>query len=56
MELFFENEKMDVDALEVYDWQTIALVTNGERIFHKSEFGWDVNEGFELKVSKAKNK
>ena len=50
MELFFENKKMWVNALEIYDEERIAIIENGERTFHTSETGWDIDTGFELHV------
>ena len=54
MELFFENKKMNVDELQIFDWQLIALVTDGKKEFHRSEEGWDIDTGFELHVRRVK--
>ena len=46
---------MNVDELQVFDWKTIAIVENGEKTFHKSETGWDIDTGFNLTVDKVKD-
>lgn len=52
MELFFEGTEMQVDELQVFNWKTIALIVDGKKTFYKSETGWDVDTGFELRVTR----
>ena len=55
MELFLENEKLDVESLRFIDWRTIALGTeDGGETQHISDTGWDVDTGFELRVTRRK--
>ena len=52
MELFLENTKRDVTSLRWIDWETIALGVKGKDELHKSKTGWDVDTGFELRVTR----
>jgi len=52
MELFLENTKRDVTSLRWIDWETIALEVKGKDELHKSKTGWDVDTGFELRVTR----
>lgn len=54
MELFLENKKMDVTSLRWIDWETIALEVKGKDELHQSKTGWDVDTGFELRVTRRK--
>ena len=55
MELFLENQKLDVESLRFIDWRTIALETEDGETQYTSDTGWDIDTGFELRVTKRKD-
>jgi hypothetical protein len=55
MELFLENQKLDVTSLRFDNFYDIVLVKDGEEKRYTSDTGWDVDDGFELKVTKRLN-
>ena len=52
MELFLDNEKMDVTSLRFESWETIVVNKDGKDVRYTSETGWDVDDGFELRATR----
>ncbi len=51
MELFLENEKLDVTSLR-FEGKDLILEKDGEEIRHPSETGWSLSTGVELRATR----